>query len=121
MDSGFTPQILVKANAGGVSVPAEFVQDGAIVLNIHDRAVNGLQMSNSEVSFSARFSGVSRELFIPVEAILAIYARENGQGLFFDLPESEEPGTGDVLTPSDQAETSESATPVRGKPNLKLV
>jgi stringent starvation protein B len=124
MDAGLTPQILVNAALAGVDVPREFVQDGAIVLNVHDRAVKDLQMSNESVSFSARFAGQARGIFVPVEAVLAIYARENGQGLFFEIPseheQSDKPSnSGDGSKPA--AEPNDRRAPERGKPNLKLV
>lgn len=123
-DAGLTPQILVNARHEGVSVPKEYVKDGGIVLNIHDRAVRDLRMDNESVSFSARFAGQSRNVFVPMEAILAVYARENGQGLFFEVPVSETETTDE--THGDQAASEESndtehPTPPRGKPNLKLV
>ncbi len=123
MDSGLTPQILVNAKIEGVDVPREFIQDSAIVLNVHDRAVQGLEMTNESVSFSARFSGQARQVFVPIEAILAIYARENGQGLFFELLEQDGEEAGADVEHID-GKDSESATegqPKRSKPHLKLV
>jgi stringent starvation protein B len=125
MDAGLTPQLLVQAGGAGVDVPTEFVQNGAIVLNVHDRAVRSLDMGNEFISFSARFSGRARNVVVPVEAVLAIYARENGQGLFFEPPELEtahegarEEGTGEDAAP---ARVPDEDHPPRGKPHLKLV
>ena len=84
-DNGMTPHILVDARQPGVRVPAHAVKDGRIVLNIADRAVGRLEMDNDSVRFSARFGGVSQTVVVPVGAILAIYARETGQGMA--LPE----------------------------------
>lgn len=123
MDAGFTPQILVQAGYPGVQVPTEYVKDGAIVLNIHDRAVRELAMDNDAVSFSARFGGQPRRLYVPTEAIVAVYARENGQGLFFEVPGPEEavPG-GDEPAGEGEAGTDDAPdTPSRGRPNLRLV
>jgi len=84
-DNGMTPHILVDARQPGVRVPAHAVKDGRIVLNIADRAVGRLEMDNDSVRFSARFGGVSQSVLVPVGAVLAIYARETGQGMA--LPE----------------------------------
>ncbi len=84
-DNGMTPHLLVDATQPGVRVPAHTIKDGKVVLNIADRAVAKLEMGNDAVSFSARFAGVSHAVVVPVSAILAIYARETGQGMA--LPE----------------------------------
>ena len=83
-DNGLTPHLLVDATKPGVRVPAHAVKDGRIVLNIAERAVAQLQMDNDDVRFSARFGGVSHAVIVPIDAVLAIYARENGQGM--ELP-----------------------------------
>ena len=84
-DNGMTPHVLVDARLPGVRVPAHAVQDGRIVLNIAERAVAKLDMSNEALRFSARFGGVSQAVIVPLEAVIAIYARETGQGMA--LPE----------------------------------
>ncbi|MDO3388328.1 ClpXP protease specificity-enhancing factor [Gilvimarinus sp. SDUM040013] len=85
VDNSCTPYILVNAKATGVEVPQEHVnKEGQIVLNVSPTSVVGLELGQESVSFSARFGGVSRDLFIPVYAVLGIYARENGQGMVFD-------------------------------------
>lgn len=83
-DNGFTPQVLVNAGAVGVEVPQAHVVDGQIVLNISASAVQIHVMDNECLSFSARFSGVEQDIFLPMDAILAIFARENSQGVFFE-------------------------------------
>jgi len=83
LDSQLTPHIVVNINYNNVEVPLEFVRDGQIVLNIAPQAVGQFQMTNETVSFSARFGGVPRQVYVPVGAILAIYARENGAGTMF--------------------------------------
>jgi stringent starvation protein B len=83
-DNGLTPHLLVDATRPGVRVPTHAVKDGRIVLNIAERAVAHLQMDNDDVRFSARFGGVSHAVIVPIDAVLAIYARENGQGM--ELP-----------------------------------
>jgi stringent starvation protein B len=69
-----------------VRVPMEFVKNGEIVLNVSALATNRLQIANDSISFQARFSGVAREVFVPIERVVAVYARENGQGMAFDVP-----------------------------------
>jgi len=83
-DNGFTPY-LAAAVDGRTQVPREFVKNGEIVLNISFDATSNLKMDNDLVHFHARFGGVSREISVPVENVLAIYARENGQGMAFEV------------------------------------
>ncbi|WP_426101748.1 ClpXP protease specificity-enhancing factor [Massilia sp. TSP1-1-2] len=83
-DSGFTPYLAVKVDAG-TTVPMEYVKKGEIVLNISFGATSGLKMDNDAVAFHARFGGVSREIYVPVHNVLAIYANENGQGMAFEV------------------------------------
>ncbi|WP_460834310.1 ClpXP protease specificity-enhancing factor [Lysobacter humi (ex Lee et al. 2017)] len=80
-DNALTPHLLVDASRPGVQVPRHAVKDGRIVLNVAQRAVAGLEMTNDSIRFSARFGGVSHAVHVPVGAVLAIYARENGQGM----------------------------------------
>lgn len=82
-DNGYTPYIAAVVDAGA-RVPMEFVKDGEIVLNISFSATSGLKMDNDVIRFSARFGGISRDLLIPVDNVVAIYARENGQGMAFE-------------------------------------
>ena len=84
-DNGMTPHLLVDATRPAVQVPAHAVKDGKIVLNVAARAVSHLEMGNDFIRFSARFGGVSHPVSVPVGAVLAIYARETGQGMA--LPE----------------------------------
>jgi stringent starvation protein B len=88
IDNNFTPHILVDDNMEGIDVPAGLSDGGRIVLNISPKAVRLLEIGNEYITFSARFSGKPCQLTIPVEATLAIYARENGRGMIF--PDSEE-------------------------------
>ena len=83
VDNGMTPYILVDAEQPDVVVPDQYIQDGKIVLNIAPMAVQALVLGDGEVTFNARFSGKSMSQSIPVRAVLAIYARENGQGMMF--------------------------------------
>src|SRR5512134_2224887 len=84
-DSGLTPYIAVLADEQ-VQVPREFVKNGEIVLNISPLATNRLSLGNEFIEFQARFGGVAREVSVPIEKVIAIYARENGQGMAFDMP-----------------------------------
>lgn len=82
-DNGMTPHLLVDASVKGVQVPAEHVQNDKIILNIAPMAITGLVLGDTDISFNARFSGKSREIYVPVAAVLAVYAKENGQGMMF--------------------------------------
>ena len=95
-DNGMTPHILVDAQLPGVRVPPHTVKEGRVVLNIADRAVAKLELDNEAVRFTARFGGVSHPVVVPVSAVLAIYARETGQGMA--LPED----TGNTAPPDDE-------------------
>ena len=81
VDNGMTPHLLVDATRPGVRVPAHTVKEGRVVLNVAERAVARLSMDNEAVSFTARFGGVSHPVLVPIPAVLAIYARETGQGM----------------------------------------
>ncbi len=83
VDNSLTPHLLVDIQVDGVDAPVEFAENGKLVLNLSPRAVRGLSMGNDLVTFDARFSGRSRRVSVPVPAVLAIYARENGQGMLF--------------------------------------
>jgi stringent starvation protein B len=83
-DNGFTPFIAVAVDAS-VTVPQEFVRDGEIVLNISMDATSGLLIGNDAIEFKGRFGGVARDIYVPVHRVLAIYARESGQGMAFPL------------------------------------
>lgn len=87
VDNDFTPYLVVDATYLGVNVPVEYVKDGQIVLNLSTNATGNLQLANDFIQFNARFKGVSRELYIPMGAALAIYARENGDGVMFEPEE----------------------------------
>lgn len=116
LDNGMTPHILVDTSRSPTVVPTQFVQDGKIVLNISPGAVRELVIGNAEIVFNARFAGRAMDVLVPVEAVMGIYARENGQGMLF--PE-DEPGTRPpTQPPSDPGVTSK---PKRGKPNLRVV
>jgi stringent starvation protein B len=85
-DNGFTPYIAVHVDRS-VQVPMEYVSNNEIVLNIGFDATSGLDLGNDFIQFKARFGGVAREIIVPVDHVVAIYARENGQGMAFPAPE----------------------------------
>ncbi|PVX40609.1 stringent starvation protein B [Pasteurella langaaensis DSM 22999] len=87
LDNNLTPYLVVDATYYGVDVPQDYVKDGQIVLNLSPSAVGNLSLGNDAVEFSARFQGIPRNLYIPMGAAIAIYARENGDGVMFE-PES---------------------------------
>lgn len=110
VDNGVTPYILVDALVDGVDVPQQHIQDNKIVLNIAPMAVQNLILGDDAISFNARFSGKSVNLLVPTEGVLAIYARENGQGMMFN----EEPGS---TTPPDDSSPDND----KSKPALRVV
>ena len=114
-DLGFTPFIAVFVDAR-VEVPIEFVKNNEIVLNLSLEACHHLQIENDWISFEARFGGVPRKIMVPVSHILAIYARENGQGMSFPFDPSEIRDL-DTAEPSD--DTSEN--PKSERPSLRIV
>lgn len=109
-DSGYTPYIAVKVD-GATTVPMEYVRKGEIILNISYGATSGLKMDNDAIHFRARFNGVSREIYIPVQNVLAIYANENGQGMAFEVT------TTAAETPAPEADTSPAAPTLSAVPS----
>ncbi len=89
-DSELTPHILVNCSSSGVVVPGEFIQQNRIVLNIASSATHNLQIQNDAISFKARFSGQSVDIYVPTDAILSIYAGENGEGMFFETEDQDD-------------------------------
>lgn len=87
VDNALTPHLLVQVNAE-TKVPVAHVKDGEIVLNLSYSATHNMQMENDFIAFSARFGGVSQNLYIPINAVKGIFARENGQGMFFEVVET---------------------------------
>ena len=112
-DNGFTPYVTVRVD-GSVQVPQEYVKDGEIVLNISFDATSALQLGNDFIEFKARFGGRSRDILVPVGRVIAIYARENGQGMAF----GEEPSSEESPPPPDKPD--QPPRPSR-KPVLKIV
>ena len=100
-DNRMTPHILVNATIDGVDVPEQVVQKGKVILNIDQAAVHDLDMANDSLSFNARFSGRRYEVRVPLQAVLAIYAKENGQGMMFAQEEGKLPPTDPEPGPGD--------------------
>lgn len=113
VDNNCTPHLLVDAEAEGVEVPQDYVTDGQIVLNVSPSAVVNLQLSNESVSFSGRFGGVPVDIMVPVDGVIGIYARENGQGMIFD-EESD-------LDFDPQPPETDPTPPSSDRPSLRLV
>ncbi|MFB6403139.1 ClpXP protease specificity-enhancing factor [Pseudomonas putida] len=126
VDNDCTPHMLVNAEFPKVQVPDGFASDGQIVLNISPSAVRSLNMDNEAVSFDGRFGGVPHSLYVPVGAILGIYARENGQGMVFELEYPLMDGDDledDDVQPDDDGPPEGGGQPPRptGRPSLKVV
>ena len=105
-DNGFTPYVAVFVDAS-VQVPTEYVKNNEIVLNVGFEATSSLKLGNEFIEFKARFGGTSREIVVPVDHVIAIYARENGQGMVFEPEQAPPPSSDDE--------------PRSGKPSLRVV
>ncbi len=116
VDNGLTPHLLVVVN-GQTRVPMAYVKDGEIVLNLSYTATKDLHIDNDAVVFSARFAGISQSLYVPVSAVKGIFARENGQGMFFDVSEP----ASEIQAEPDEAEKVVSAVSAKKKPTLTIV
>ncbi len=110
-DNGFTPYIAVFVDAS-VQVPMEYVKNNEIVLNVGFEATSGLKLGNEFIEFRARFGGVSRDIVVPVDHVVAIYARENGQGMAFPVP-TEHPSSGGA-DGDDAGSAGRAHAPTRG-------
>ena len=133
LDNGLTPYLSVNADYEGVEVPRDFVIDGEILLNLSPASVRNLELGQEYILFDARFSGQAHHIVIPVKAVIAIFARENGEGMAF-VYEKQEPVT-DVQTHEmilksiiqdereDAPEDDEDPPPdpPSGRPSLKVV
>jgi len=130
VDNDCTPYLLVNAEAPGVDVPREYVENDKIILNVGPTATQGLVLGDDEVSFQARFGGRPRAVSAPISAILAIYARENGQGMLF----TDEAGDGDdderpAESGADEGHgegdtgrgTGDDPAPTPKRPNLRVI
>ena len=143
VDNECTPYLLVDSHWQGVSVPEQFTEDDQVVLNVSPMAVRELELGNDAISFMARFGGKSCDVYVPVAAVMAIYARENGQGMVFEMeqqpesaaesevpeveqkeevPKLESVPTAAAAKESDAEKSSEEPVrPKKGRPSLKVI
>ncbi|MFI4938519.1 MAG: ClpXP protease specificity-enhancing factor [Candidatus Berkiellales bacterium] len=118
VDNQATPYIVVNAELPGVHVPQDYVENGRIVLNVSPGAVRDLMLANDHVSFNARFAGIAHDIYIPIRAVSAIYAKENGRGMVFkEEDEDDFPGGGG----SAKGEQSGPKKGNGGRPKLTVV
>ncbi|MFD1259930.1 ClpXP protease specificity-enhancing factor [Entomomonas asaccharolytica] len=117
LDNNCTPYIVVDINLPSVNVPDGFAENGQIVLNLAPAAIKHLLMDNEAISFEGRFAGVVQRPYVPIAAVKAIYARENGYGMFF---EDDPLLTEENNEPDDTPPSPDTPTP-RKKPSLKIV
>jgi stringent starvation protein B len=124
-DNNLTPYVLVDATVKGVQVPPQVIKNGQVVLNLAMRAVANLDLGNDRISFQARFSGASQSIHIPVQAILALYAQENGQGMMFPAEDEDgntpPPGPEPESTPPASGADEGGDKPRRGAPHLRVI
>jgi stringent starvation protein B len=132
-DNGLTPYVLVDAALPGVRVPAHTIRDGRVVLNLAMRAVANLELGNERICCLARFGGVSHAIDVPIEAVMAVYAHENGQGMMFPReeagiaasPAENQGGPRNEVHPHEadvtQSPQSSDSPPPKGPPKLRVI
>lgn len=122
-DNNLTPYLLVDTTQKFVQVPTQHIKDGQIVLNIAPHAVHQFYMDHDAIHFSARFGGVSQDIYVPISSVLGIYSRENGQGLFFDPDEYHQTQTSDSEIEDNQNidSTENTETQIKKKPSLRVL
>ena len=120
VDQGFTPYLTVVVD-GRTRVPREYVRDGQIVLNIGADATHQLQMGNEEISFQARFNGVAFPVNVPIDAVAAIYAKENGHGMAFEPQPETAPTLGETPAGTDHETAEPSPSGPSGRPHLTRI
>lgn len=122
LDNDMTPYISVDADYEGVSIPREFVMDGEIVLNLSPTAIRNLDLGLEHVTFDARFSGRPHHIVVPVRAVYAIYAQENGEGMAFGFKRRPDDELGDTMQgPTISGDDNTPPERPSGKPDLKIV
>lgn len=119
LDNGCTPYLIVDIAVEGISVPMEYAKDGQIVLNISPVATRNLCIGDDGVAFSGRFNGIAYEIYAPINAILGIIAKENGEGMWFPK-ETTDPDP-DSPPPDGTSGAAGSDSDKKGPPNLKVV
>ena len=115
-DNSHTPHIVVDTSVDGVSVPVEHIKDGKIILNVSDSAAHNLKLTNDAISFRARFSGAPFNVWVPIQSVLGIYARETGQGMVF----SQDTEKAEHIEPPELQAVIE-AEETRSHPHLTIV
>jgi stringent starvation protein B len=128
LDNDSTPHILVDATIDNVMVPERFISDGQIVLNISPSAVEGLSLGNDAVEFNARFGGVPMHVYVPIMAVMVVYAKENGEGMGFGfepggIPDPDGPSSS-PLTLADKPKVPGTVSSIASRskrPTLKVV
>lgn len=124
-DNGYTPHLLVAADYEGVTVPRAYVQEGRITLNVSAMAVQSLDIQSDPIWFSARFAGRSHDICVPSGAVLAVFARENGEGIVFGEVEPTAESEAKPKVGVDQPGTDDDEPPrpprPSGRPNLRVV
>ena len=133
VDNGYTPHVAVKVDSR-TQVPSEYVKNGEITLNVSPTAVHKLQMGNEVIEFSARFAGVARQISVPVANVYAVYARETGHGMTFDVDAAKAPtqAVAEAETPAPKeppaalpapapGDSAEPPTKPGGKPTLRRI
>jgi len=120
LENSCTPYILVNAYGQGVQVPQEHVKDGQIILNIAPAAVQGLLIRDDALEFNGRFAGIPTPVYVPIGAVMGIYARENGQGMVFD-PEKPQPPSPRTPSAVDDSGSVKAAKRSPTKPSLRVV
>lgn len=120
LDNQCTPYVLVNAEYPDTIVPDSFVEAGQIVLNLSPSAIRHLEMDNEKICFDGRFGGVAQQVWLPAQAVMAIYARENGQGMVFEVEPAPAPPPADKEPLQNKGSgTGKPAKPAR--PSLKVV
>ncbi|MDF1795164.1 MAG: ClpXP protease specificity-enhancing factor [Coxiellaceae bacterium] len=118
VDNALTPYILVDATLPNVAVPERFIEDGKIILNLAPQAIGGLALGNEAIEFDARFSGVAQHVYVPIRAVKAVYAFENGRGMVFG-EDDEDGGSDGPINPTGGGASGGSQPPAGGKPTGK--
>lgn len=117
-DNQLTPYLIVNATLPDVQVPVQFVQEGKIILNIAPLAVKELAIESTAIKFTARFNNIVQQVHVPTPAVLGVYAKENGRGMFFDSPEFMDEAE---HFKSTATHTMQEQRPLRKKPNLTVI
>jgi stringent starvation protein B len=126
-DTGLTPHLLVDASLDGVRVPQQHAENGKIVLNVSYSATRDLELGNDQISFEARFAGTPHRVFVPIVAVLGIYARESGEGLVFsdqdglDLKDQSAEPAPNAATEKHDTELGSTAKSGSDHPHLRII